>query len=602
MESGDDKDLDAIDVAVETNTTISEPNEVQNVVQSSVAEPDQRTSTDISISVENDFSESFGENNEEDQYWNVSIDSDEGLGTYSDISTDYDIDIYWVTRPVKLRNRNKQLKRIRRRLFDDYRKALLFQKTAEQTGLGGTDVQNFPAFLYKEKWGLIRSYIPPADGSSPISKLPSEILQNIFHKLFYLRFLENYRKMEVAKVACVNKQFNSHLQPILFNVLNIPNLESLHQLAAMLLQSPYLCPLIECLHLKLSSTTSIEAALIAKTLIRITSNCPNLRTITANFSGGHGRELVLPVLDPKKYGSVAPSVLNLNFLFESYSVPFTLFAQGFENLKVLQFGHIDMNRLTITKADLQIKLPTVFGLQLMAPILSNSAIKLITSALPNIQLLDATAVPCGMIELLSEIVATTDTLSAVRLIRCNGPIVKSLLSGSVWKTLESVELVKCSMMSSAIFPTHERYNLSSLPKLSTLSVAADIKLPISHADFTDLMNKVNMLPDLLGATEPSDSEFESGVANGKRKDVTIKVSCDNCAFYDTYGTTSYLSTAQQPRSPMADQFRGKTYKLLDTVGEPGARKIVRMDTETLERFKMDLGVFESTETTPTPWI
>ncbi|KAJ8099951.1 hypothetical protein POJ06DRAFT_120366 [Lipomyces tetrasporus] len=538
----------------------------------------------------------YAENDDDDDedgasyYWNHTGDLSDDGRNYSDVSTDYDIDIYWADRPVKLRNRNKRLKRIRRQLMEDYGKTLTFHiNVVEADGGDYMAGKKFPPFLYKKKWGLVRSQIPAADGSSPITKLPTEILQNIFYKLFFLRLLDNFRKMDVAKVACVCKRFNEFLQPILFSTLNIASVDALQEFGGMLLQSPHLGPLVHTIYLKLNSSSLDEAANIARNIGRIVHLCPNLRTLTVSLSGRDGRNLVMPNLGSKYFeGLSSNSVHNLNFLFECYTTPFTLFAQGFENVTRLQFGHIDLTRMTIRKRDMTIRLNNVVVLQLMAPILGSAAIRLIASALPRVQFVDATAVSSGIIDLLSAIAARTNTLSSIKMRKCNGPNTRTKLTRKLWTRLRSIEMTSCSMMTADIFPTHKGSTVDSLPNLEVLRISADIKLPIRQVDFIELLEAVDKLREVVGHEEQPDDSDDDG-STAPQRVPEINITCENCAYGDTFGSVSFMSAAP-PYSPMPGRFRGKVYKLLETVGPPWRRKLVGLDTDALDRFRTDLGI------------
>ncbi|KAK9241061.1 hypothetical protein V1525DRAFT_393581 [Lipomyces kononenkoae] len=523
-----------------------------------------------------------------EDYWTHTGDkSDDG---YSDVSTDYDIDIYWVERPVKLRNRNKRLKRIRRLLMEDYEKTLAFHKTViEGEDRDYMDGRKFPPFLYKRKWALIRSQIPAADGLSPITKLPTEILQNIFYKLFFLQMLDNFRKVDVAKVACVCKRFNEFLQPILFSSLNIASVDALQEFGRMLLQSPHVGRLVHTLYLKLKSSSLDEAANISKMIARIVQLCPNLRTVTVSLSGHDGRNLVMPNLGSKQFDGIrSNSVQNLNFLFECYTMPFTMFARGFENLSRLQFGHIDLTRMTITKRDMCIRLNNVVVLQLVAPILGSAAIRLIASSLPRVELVDATAVSSGIIDLLSAISARTHTLTGVKMRKCNGPNTRTKLTYKLWTRLKTIEMTSCSMMTADIFPTHKNSVVESLPELEVLRITADIKLPIRPEEFQELLDAVNRLPEAVGQDSQLDSLVDDG-SPAPRRIPDISITCENCAYNDTFGSVSFMSAAP-PYSPLPGRFRGKVYNLLKTVSTPWGRRIVGMDSDTLDRFRTDLGI------------
>ncbi|KAK9496192.1 hypothetical protein V1508DRAFT_10966 [Lipomyces doorenjongii] len=535
--------------------------------------------------------ELYADDDEDDEdgdfyYWNhTGYQSDDGC---SDVSTDYDIDIYWVERPVKLRNRNKRLKRIRRRLMEDYGKTLAFYKNAD----GGHHMtgKKFPPFLYKKKWNLIRSQIPAADGLCPITKLPTEILQNIFYKLFYLRLLDNFRKMDVAKVACVCKRFNEFLQPVLFSTLNIASVDALQEFGGMLLQAPHLGRLVHTVYLKLNSSSLDEAANIARIIARIVQLCPNLRTLTVSLSGRDGRSLVIPNLGSKYFEGIrSNSVHNLNFLFECYTMPFTLFAGGFENITRLQFGHIDLTRMTVTKRDMTIRLNNVVVLQLMAPILGSAAIRLIASALPRIQFVDATAVSSGIIDLLSAIAARTDTLTAIKMRKCNGPNTRTKLTYKLWTRLRSIEMMSCSMMTADIFPTHKGSIVKRLPNLEVLRVTADIKLPIGPVEFMELLEAVNKLPGVVSQDGPLDDTVDDNGSPAPRRIPDINITCENCAYNDTFGSVSFMS-AVPPYSPLAGRFRGKVYKLLETVGPSWSRRIVGMDSDEVDKLRVDLGI------------
>ncbi|KAK9483489.1 hypothetical protein V1527DRAFT_473075 [Lipomyces starkeyi] len=522
-------------------------------------------------------------------YWNhTGYQSDDGC---SDVSTDYDIDIYWVERPVKLRNRNKRLKRIRRRLMEDYAKTSAFYKNLfEADGGHYMAGKKFPPFLYKKKWDLIRSQVPAADGSSPITKLPTEILQNIFYKLFFLRLLDNFRKMDVAKVACVCKRFNEFLQPVLFSTLNIASVDALQEFGGILLQAPHLGRLVHTIYLKLNSSSLDEAANIARITARIVRLCPNLRTLTVSLSGRDGRNLVMPNLGSKYFeGIKSNSVHNLNFLFECYTMPFTLFARGFENISRLQFGHIDLTRMTVTKRDMTIRLNNVVVLQLMAPILGSAAIRLIASALPRVQFVDATAVSSGIIELLSAIIARTNTLTAIKMRKCNGPNTRTKLTYKLWTTLRSIEMMSCSMMTADIFPTHTGSIVKRLPNLEVLRVTADIKLPMRQVEFMELLEAVNKLPEIVSQDGQQDDTVDDNSSPAPRRNPDINITCENCAYNDTFGSVSFMSAAP-PYSPLPGRFRGKVYKLLETVGPPWGRKIVGMDSDTVDKLRVDLGI------------
>ncbi|KAK9366454.1 hypothetical protein V1509DRAFT_282011 [Lipomyces kononenkoae] len=541
--------------------------------------------------LQNSSTQSYADDEDDedgDYYWTHTGDQSDDV--FSDVSTDYDIDIYWVDRPVKLRNRNKRLKHIRRLLMEDYEKTLAFHNTQiEGEGSNYMTGRKFPPFLYKKKWALIRSQIPAADGLSPITKLPTEILQNIFHKLFFLRMLDNFRKMDVAKVACVCKRFNEFLQPILFSSLNIASVDALQEFGRMLLQSPHLGRLVHTLYLKLTSSTLDEAANISRIISRIVHLCPNLRTLTVTMSGHDGRNLVMPNLGSKYFnGTRSNSVQNLNFLFECYTMPFTMFARGFENISRLQFGHIDLTRMTITKRDMSMRLNNVVVLQLVAPILGAAAIRLIASSLPRVQLVDATAVSSGIVDLLSAIAARTHTLTAVKMRKCNGPNTRTKLTYKLWTRLKSIEMTSCSMMTADIFPTHKNSTVKSLPRLEVLRITADIKLPIRPEEFQELLDAVNRLPEAVAYDQELDSTIDEG-SPVPRRVPDISITCENCAYNDTFGSVSFMSSAP-PYSPLPGRFRGKVYNLLKTVGPPWGRRIVGMDSEMLDIFRTDLGI------------
>ncbi|KAK7206889.1 hypothetical protein BZA70DRAFT_275273 [Myxozyma melibiosi] len=523
---------------------------------------------------------------EREDYWNVVYDPDIQPDQYAGESTDYDIDIYWVDRPAVLLNRNKRLKRIRRRLFADYERELELRSSE----IGPNE--KFPKFLADEKWGLIRSYIPARDGSSYITELPTEVLETVFHKMFYLLVFDHYRKPGMAKVACVNRAFNSLLQPILFKSIAIDNVELLKELASLIAACPHIGPLIKVLKLKFSSASENEAREISLLLSRIVQESPNLKTISVMMSSGReGHDLVIPCLNRELLGGYTCNVVNLNFIFANYTMPFTKFAQGFQNLKVLQIGHVDMSRLAVNKNDLRIRLSSVEYLQLTSPTLGQSAVQLLAAALPRIKSVDATAVSGGIVDLLCAIADRTDTLENVKLTRCAGQGMKNSFTDKLWMTLRSVEMTGCSMLSARILPTYEGCKIHCLPKLKKLRITADIKLPMSNERFDELIEAVNRLPGVVGQQtaplEPTGATAGSRRTGTAAPGVDIAIVWDNCAFGDSFGSAVSMSLAQ--RYVTLPNYMH--YTILETVGpvdEP--RTVKRMDVQTAEKFCLDLGI------------
>lgn len=359
-------------------------------------------------------------------------------------------------------------------------------------------------------------------------------------------------------------------------------------------RSTHVGGLIKVLKLKFASATTQEAQQISRLLVKIVQKAPNLKTISARMSSGReGQDLVIPSLDRELLDGCASNVVNLNFIFESYTMPFTMFAQGFQNLKVLQIGHVDMSRLTVTKQDLGMRLPNVEWLQLTSPKLSPEAVNLLACVLPRVKSVEAVAVSGGIVDLLCAIADRTDSLCDVKLSRCTDQKLKNMLTYKLWTTLQSIEITGCCMLSSSILPTYRLSKIKALPKLKRLKIIADIKLPISNEQFEELLEAVNLLPSVVGQVDELERYSDSQPATGSRAldtaaaGVDIAIICDNCAFGDTFGSASLLASAQRYVT-LPNYMR---YTILETVGpidEP--RAVKHMDTQTIERFRMDLGI------------
>ncbi|KAK9460804.1 uncharacterized protein V1516DRAFT_677697 [Lipomyces oligophaga] len=518
----------------------------------------------------------------DDEYWKDVYGPVTSAEKYGDESSDYDIDIYWVDRPANLRLRNKRLKHVCRRLKREYEVRLAESNEELISG------QKFPVFLYEEKWGLIRSQIPLRNGESPIVKLPMEILQNIFRKMFCLLELDYYRKSGVSNVALVCSQFYEAVKPILYGRLSIFKDHSMEYLARLLERDMSIGPFVKILHFRFECASHSKATEISRDLLRIFKQTPNLQTVSANMEGQNG-VMVIPTMKDATTSKYEFSVRNLKLLFGDYTVPFTVFAQRFNNLSVIHLSRVDMRKMKVTPVDLQTRLDSVQWLQLESSKIGEAGIALLSSALGNVKGVTASIMTDEVIDLLERLAAEHDILRYVKLFKCKEEAKPIRFSRRLWEMLESVELRWSALLSAEMFPGKE-IEISYLPRLKNLVVLAEIKLPARTQDLDRLLIAVNELPRIV--SKSSGIWISKEDPNALPSGVNVSVICDTCPAFDVFGEMA-RNPRHKRRNGEKDRYISMPSYLhctiLDTVGTVEEPRVWRMDSKTRDRFKMDLG-------------
>ncbi|KAK9322881.1 hypothetical protein V1517DRAFT_322001 [Lipomyces orientalis] len=433
------------------------------------------------------------------------------------------------------------------------------------------------ADLSRKRWGPIRPYFPPSDGTCLILRLSTEILQKIIDHAFFQEtskfIMVTDRSNGPDAFACVCRTFNLMVQHNIFNRVTLRSEADLHELIFLYRASPHMRPWLHMLTAKFSISNSVEAKRVGAALTEIIENCRNLSWISFFMDTKPGATLFFPRLQKR-----VQNLRNLREIVISsviWHTPITTFLVHFDHLRVLNLRNTNLGKFRNTGKQARLRLPSVTRLSFDNCILGHNAIQMFAYALNNVEQVEATGVPAGIMELINAVMSRTSTLHSVTLQRCNAPPRPPLPTLKFWHRLEHIALHECFMLHPDFFPSVQ--DVPGLPNLRSLQVTANLRIPISPFDFDELIETIRRLPDLFSKREifvPETGTTKS-ISN-----VNALVTCPLGTYKDTFGSALLaISSLRNTRNVLSHE-----YTILDTVGSEDDWEVQFIDDSELVKF------------------
>ncbi|KAK9248045.1 hypothetical protein V1506DRAFT_530585 [Lipomyces tetrasporus] len=440
------------------------------------------------------------------------------------------------------------------------------------------------ADLSRKRWGPIRSYFPPTDGTCLILKLSAEILQKIIDHAFFRNTSRWWNVLTVRDngldaFACVCRTFNMMVQPNIFNTVTLRSEADLYDLVFLFRASPHIRQWLHWLTGTFSISNSVEAKRVGAALTEIFETCRNIRWISLYINHKPGATPCFPILQKS-----AQNLGDLREIFitgPTWHTPITTFLVHFDHLRVLNLRNTNLGKVRNIGKQARLRLPSVIRLQFDNCILGHNAIQMFANALINVEQVGATSVPAGIMDLINAIMSRTSTLHTVTLLRCNGPPRPPLPTFRFWHRLENIALNECFMLHPDFFPPVQDSHISGLPNLRSLHVTANLRIPISPFDFDELIETIRRLPDLFSKREIFDPE--TGAAKSI-SNVDVYVTCPRGTYKDTFGSTlDDISSLRNARDVLSHE-----YTLLETVGSKNDRRDRFISDSELAKFTSEV--------------
>ncbi|KAK9351947.1 hypothetical protein V1523DRAFT_415422 [Lipomyces doorenjongii] len=422
------------------------------------------------------------------------------------------------------------------------------------------------ADLSRKKWGPVRAYFPPSDGSCLILKLSTEMLQKIIDHTFF----EMMSKLNVVRghgldtFACVCRTFNMMVQPYAFDRVTLRSVADLYDLMFLDRASPHIRQWLDSFSGNFSISNSVEAKRVGAALGEILETCKNIQWISLVVSHNPGTIPYLPILGPKKR-----NLRNLRELAITVPVlhtPIIGFLMHFDNLRALNLRNTNLGEFRNVGKQARFRLPSLITLDLDSCILGYNSVQMFANALINVEEIWASGVPVGIMDLITAIMSRTNTLHTVQMRRCNGPPRAPRPTLKFWHRLRHIVLDECFMLHPDFFPSARGSHISALPNLRSLHVTANLRVPMSPFDFEELMEAIKQLPSLFSNSEIFDPE----TGTTKRIcNVGALITCPLGTYKDMFGSGLVGSSSLRGSPNVLSQ----EYTLLETVGSKNDRRV-----------------------------
>ncbi|KAK9363173.1 hypothetical protein V1504DRAFT_446517 [Lipomyces starkeyi] len=431
------------------------------------------------------------------------------------------------------------------------------------------------ADLSRKRWGPVRAYFPPSDGTCLILKLSTEMLQKIIDHTFF----EIMSKFNVVRghgldaFACVCRTFNMMVQPYTFDRVTLRSVADLYDLMFLNRASPHIRQWLYSFAGNFSISSSVEAKRVGAALGEILETCKNIKWISLFVSHKPGTIPYLPILGPKKR-----NLRNLREIAITVPVlhtPIIGFLMHFDNLRTLNLRNTNLGEFRNVGKLARFRLPSVTALDLDSCILGYNSVQMFANALINVEQIGASGVPVGIMDLITAIMSRTDTLHTVKLRRCNGPPRAQPPTLKFWHRLRHIVLDECFMLHPDFFPSVRGSHISSLPNLRSLHVTANLRVPISPFDFEELIEAIKHLPSFFSNSDIFDPE----TGTTKRIcNVEALITCPFGTYKDMFGSARVGSSSLRGSPNVLSQ----EYTLLETVGSKNDRRV-----EFIRDFELD---------------
>ncbi|KAK9480906.1 hypothetical protein V1514DRAFT_317763 [Lipomyces japonicus] len=359
----------------------------------------------------------------------------------------------------------------------------------------GQTVGQYCPVLYKVEFDSIRSSIPHPNGRNYFEELPNEVLEKIIGYLLVRNI-----KMSITDFASTCKRFNKLSLQFLFKKIHLAN-EETYSFRNLLITRADVGACVKSIGVSLRVLSRAELKDFCCRYAEIMIRCKQCKSVSFSTPSApysdhqHARKFTFPRLITNEtaggYKSVLKCVLTAG---DERVMRFQIFAEAFTRLEKLELIMVKLGKLVRTSRDTSVRMPRLSTLKLFNVKLNKEAIKLMASAMPNLQVIVAQNMHYGVAELLADFGSRCKTLTCVSMGYCNMEGMNSLrIAQDVWPKLSALEIDSCMLHSSGILPT---VPLPRMKRLKIRGVLSDFYPP------EEITRALSKLPDLIcaGAT------------------------------------------------------------------------------------------------------